>query len=67
MGMVLTTHHKKISLLQEITRSLGPGWIPWINDISKRKWISDLVLGTLEVCIGQVRSRQWWKKSQNIS
>jgi hypothetical protein len=24
-----------------------------------------LVLGILEVCIGQVRSEQWWKKSQN--
>jgi hypothetical protein len=30
---------KKISLLKKTTRSLRPGWIPWINDLSKRKWI----------------------------
>jgi hypothetical protein len=29
----------KISLLRKITRSLGPGRIPWINDLSERKWI----------------------------
>jgi hypothetical protein len=43
------------SSLRKITRSLGPGRIPCINDLSERKWISDLVLGMLEVCIGQVR------------
>jgi hypothetical protein len=25
----------KISLLRKITRSLGPGWILWINDLSE--------------------------------
>jgi hypothetical protein len=46
---------KKISLLRKRSQSLGPGRIPWINDLSERKWISDLVHGMLEVCIGQVR------------
>jgi hypothetical protein len=29
----------KISLLQNITRSFGLERIPWINDLSERKWI----------------------------
>jgi hypothetical protein len=33
-----TPHPKKISLLRKIRRSLGPGRIPWINDLSDRKW-----------------------------
>jgi hypothetical protein len=37
---------KKICLLRKITRSFGPGRIPWINDLSERKWIWDLLLGT---------------------
>jgi predicted NUDIX family NTP pyrophosphohydrolase len=39
---------QKIRLLRKITRSLRPGQIPWINDLSERKWISDLVLGMSE-------------------
>jgi hypothetical protein len=34
-----TTHHKKISLLLNLTGSLRTGEIPWINDLSERKWI----------------------------
>jgi hypothetical protein len=35
--MRLTTpHRKKISLLQKITRSLRPGWILLINDLTAR-------------------------------
>jgi hypothetical protein len=29
----------KISLSQKHSQSLGPGRIPWINDLSERKWI----------------------------
>jgi hypothetical protein len=66
LGVTLTTpHHKKLAHYER--SQLGPGWIPWINDISERKLIWDLVLGMWEVCIGQVHSGQWWKKSQNIS
>jgi hypothetical protein len=40
MGVGLTTaYRKKISLLRKITRSLKPEWIPWINDLSERKWM----------------------------
>jgi hypothetical protein len=28
-----------ISLLRKFIRSLGPGEIQWINDLSERKWI----------------------------
>jgi hypothetical protein len=38
LGVGLTTHHKKISLLQKSTRSLGSGQILLINDLSGRKW-----------------------------
>jgi hypothetical protein len=30
---------QKISLLQKFIRSLRHGQIPWINDLSERKWI----------------------------
>jgi hypothetical protein len=67
LGVGLTTlQHKKTSLLRKIIRSLGPGGIPWVNNLSERNWIYDLVLGMLEVCIAQVHSGQWRKKSQNI-
>jgi hypothetical protein len=37
LGVRLTTpHRKKISLLGNITRSLGPGQSHWINDLSER-------------------------------
>jgi hypothetical protein len=36
----------------------------YINYLSKRQWTWDLVCGTWEVCIGQVRSSSIWK---NIS
>jgi hypothetical protein len=51
---------EKINLLRKATRNLEPGRIPWINDLSERKWIRDLVLGMLEVlvCIGQGHSGQ---------
>jgi hypothetical protein len=29
----------KIFLLRKHSQSLGPGRIPWINDLSERKWI----------------------------
>jgi hypothetical protein len=59
LGVGLTTpHRKKISLLRKFIRHLGPGQIPWINDLSERKWICDLVHGMLEVCMGQVRSAE---------
>jgi hypothetical protein len=33
----LTTHHrKKLSTLRKIIISVGPGPIPWINDLSER-------------------------------
>jgi hypothetical protein len=62
LGVGLTTpRRKKIILLRKTTRSLGPGRIPWINDLSERKLTRDLVPGMLEV--GQVHSGKWRKKS----
>jgi hypothetical protein len=37
LGMGLTTHRKKISLLRTFKRGLRPGRIPWINDLSEPK------------------------------
>jgi hypothetical protein len=39
LGMGLKSPHCKRSFLQNITRSLGHGWILWINDLSERNWI----------------------------
>jgi hypothetical protein len=39
----------------------------WIMDLSKGKWTRDLERGMSKVYIGQVRSGQSTKKSQNIS
>jgi hypothetical protein len=36
LGVGLISHHKKISLLRTFKRGLGPGRIPWINDLSDR-------------------------------
>jgi hypothetical protein len=36
LGVGLQLLTVKISLLRKITRSLGPGRIPWINDLSER-------------------------------
>jgi hypothetical protein len=42
-----TPRRKKISLLRKITRSLGPGQTPWINDLGKKKM--DVRFGTWNV------------------
>jgi hypothetical protein len=49
----LTTPHRKNKLVTKILKKPLTGRTPWLNDISERKWIWDLVLGMLEVCIGQ--------------
>jgi hypothetical protein len=60
------SHLKEVSLLRNITRSLGHGRIFWTNDLRERKY-RDLVLGMLDVYIGQAYLGQWRKKQQNIS
>jgi hypothetical protein len=57
----------KNKLLTKDHRIRGPVRIFWINYISDRKYIWDLVLGKLEVHTRQAHSRQCSKKSQNIS
>jgi hypothetical protein len=63
----LTTPRRKKLLFTE--RHKGPR--AWTDSLDKRpklkKMDMRLELGMLEVCIGQVRSGQWQKKSQNIS
>jgi hypothetical protein len=36
---LITLHCKKIDLLQNVTKSLGLGWILWINNLSYGKWM----------------------------
>jgi hypothetical protein len=38
LDVKITPKRKKISLLRIFKRGLGPGRIPWINDLSERKW-----------------------------
>jgi hypothetical protein len=65
LGVGLTApRRKKISLLWQITRSLGPGRILWINDLGERIWIWDLVLGMLGVCY---RAGSLWAVVEEIS
>jgi hypothetical protein len=35
----LTTPHHKKELVKKLLKSLGPGWILWINDPSCGIWI----------------------------
>jgi hypothetical protein len=49
---------KKINVVWKFKKSLGPGWILWINDPRYGIWIWDLVPGMLEVCIGRA---PWWQ------
>jgi hypothetical protein len=35
----LTTLHLKNKLVRKYRRSIGPGRVPWINDLSERKCI----------------------------
>jgi hypothetical protein len=39
LGVGLTTPHRKKKLVMKMLKSLGSGRIPWINDLSERKWI----------------------------
>jgi hypothetical protein len=61
---LLTVKNKLVTKILKKLRT----WTDSVDkDLNERKGIWDLVLGMLEVCIGQFRSGQWWKKSQNIS
>jgi hypothetical protein len=52
-GELTTPHLKKNSMLRNVTKGLGLGWMLW-NDLSHGKWTSDLELGMPGVSIGQV-------------
>jgi hypothetical protein len=39
LGVGLKTSHFKNKLVTKRSKGLGPGRIPWINDLRERKWI----------------------------
>jgi hypothetical protein len=45
----LTTPRRKYKLVTNISRSLGPGRIPWLNDLCERTWCTGEYLDRIEL------------------